>query len=269
MLSAIISFLQVELVDVQQTAEPGRKVTMVIGKLSPSWAIFDVDQQVDQRQQQITTDSDRTRHTPPASVVHCTPCGCGCGTIPGRCQKRPARSRAFGNCTSGSTSCSLQKVFPPDFLQHLPRRVAVGGNHRHADGERFAQDQRVVVHAGAEHQRVHFVQRAHQLCALSVSNPWFTTLAPSNGREFAEGVQLNLCRQRHHVAHQLLVGFPVVTQVMRDDRDFRLCPRSRHRASGRPEIAFRRHVDAVVDDLAAPCPVQAVERHPPRAGSGR
>src|SRR5690606_41644713 len=54
---------------------------------------LNVDQQVDQRQQQITTDSDRTRHTPPASVVHCTLCGYGCGTIPGPCQKQPARYR--------------------------------------------------------------------------------------------------------------------------------------------------------------------------------
>ena len=34
----------------------------------------------------------------------------------------------------------LRKSFPAGFFQHLTCRIAVGGKHRHADGERFTED---------------------------------------------------------------------------------------------------------------------------------
>ena len=71
-------------------------------------------------------------------------------------------------------------------------------------------------------------------------------------------MKLYLVTQRHHVAHQLLVGFTVVTQVMRNDSNFRFARGFGHR-SQLGKNGFRRYVDAVVDNLTAPCPVQAVE----------
>ncbi|MNO00820.1 hypothetical protein D3C81_2207880 [compost metagenome] len=40
-------------------------------------------------------------------------------------------------------------------------------------------------------------------------------------REFAEGMQLYFVAQRHHLSHQLLVGFAVIAQVVSHDGDFR------------------------------------------------
>ncbi|AEW74408.1 hypothetical protein EcWSU1_02980 [Enterobacter ludwigii] len=151
----------------------------------------------------------------------------------------------------------LRKRGPARFFQHFACRIAVGGNHRHTDGERFAQDQRVVIHARTEYQRIHPIEGAHQF-ALVGFKPVIHHVSPFERRELAEGVQFNLVTQRHHVAHQLLIGFAVVTQVMRNDSDFwftrGFCNRGKF-----GQNRFRRHVDTVIDDLTAPCPIQTVK----------
>ncbi|MNI43595.1 hypothetical protein D3C73_979290 [compost metagenome] len=67
-------------------------------KTFPQLHKLNVDQQVQQRQHQIATDSDRTRHTPPASVGRCKRCGCAGERPPATYRIPPARSPFY--CTA-------------------------------------------------------------------------------------------------------------------------------------------------------------------------
>ena len=101
------------------------------------------------------------------------------------------------------------------------------------------------------------VDRAHQL-ALVGFEPVVHHVCPVERGKFAKGVKLDFFAQRHNVAHQLLVGLAVVAQVVRNNGNLRFARRFGDRRQFR-QYLFRRHVDPVIDDLAAPCPVQAVE----------
>ncbi len=147
--------------------------------------------------------------------------------------------------------------FTARFIEHFLRRLAVRGDDRHTDGERFAQNQRVVINARRKEQRVHLIQLIHQLAFVG-QKAVVNHVGAFKRRELAEGVDFHFIAKRHQIAHQALIGFAVVTQIVRHHRDFRRAGTRRHqRQFG--ENGFCRHIDAVIDNFAAPCPVEAVK----------
>ena len=129
------------------------------------------------------------------------------------CVKNKVPRPGFAEALRAAFEAEGIKVLEAAELGADARRIAVGGDHRHADRERLAEDQRVVIHAGAEHQRIHAVQRAHQFALVG-----FKTVVhdvhPFERGKLAEGMQFNLVTERHHVAHQLLVGFALGIVVL-------------------------------------------------------
>jgi len=100
--------------------------------------------------------------------------------------------------------------FTARFIQHFLRRLAVRGDNRHADGERFAQNQRVVIDARRKQQRVHLIQFIHQLTFVG-QKAVVDYIGAFKRREFAKGVHFHFIAKRHQIAHQTLIGFTVVT----------------------------------------------------------
>ena len=143
------------------------------------------------------------------------------------------------------------------FCQHLFCRLTMGSNDRHPYRQRFAQNQRVVIHSRAKQQRVKRVQFAHQLAFIGQKTV-VHHVAALKRRKLTKGMDLDLITQRDNIAHQLLVGFPVIAQVVSHHGNFR----PRGEAFYRRQLGKNRFggdVDTVIDNLAAPCAVEAVK----------